>query len=286
VGTTPTKVVAASNPEFLSPQLAAAMSHPTRVHVMCVLRERIASPREVAEEIGEPLNNVTYHFNQLRKLGCIELVRTDRVRGGRVTEHFYRAKRRMYFDEAAWNALSKKERLDLVGVSLRLISQDITAAMAAGTIFGDDHAHLCRTPMVVDEEGWQELTAVVERATDELLEVETRVAERVAEGARAHIPAKVEMMQFRSPARDASPRIALPTMSLTRVRSRGVRLAGLPRDFFIRDQNSDCSLAVRFCWTRSRPFWASQRVIAQTVFQGTFLQIQGTARRAIQAGMH
>jgi DNA-binding transcriptional ArsR family regulator len=202
VGTTPTKVAAARNPEFLSPQLAAAMSHPTRVHTMCILRERTASPREVADEIGERLNNVTYHVNQLRKLGCIELVRTDRVRGGRVTEHFYRAKRRMYFDEAAWNALSEKERLDLVSVSLRLISQDITTAMAAGTIFGDDNAHLCRTPMVVDEEGWEELTEVMERATDDLFKVEMRVAERVAGGARAHIPAKVEMMQFRSPGSD------------------------------------------------------------------------------------
>ena len=116
MGATPTKASAAPNPAFLSPQLAAAMSHPTRVHTMCVLRERTASPRQVAEEIGERLNNVTYHVNQLLKLGCVELVRTERVRGGRVLEHHYRAKRRMYFDEAAWNALDEKERLDLVKI--------------------------------------------------------------------------------------------------------------------------------------------------------------------------
>ena len=60
----------ASRPDFVNPRLAAAMSHPTRVRVMSILSERIASPREMAAEMGEPLNNVTYHVNQLRGLVC------------------------------------------------------------------------------------------------------------------------------------------------------------------------------------------------------------------------
>jgi DNA-binding transcriptional ArsR family regulator len=177
------------------------MSHPTRVHAMSILRERTASPREVAKEIDERLNNVTYHLNQLRKLGCIELVRTERVRGGRVLEHFYRAKRRLYFDEEAWQALTEKERLDLVSVSLRMISEDITTAMAAGTIFGDENSHLSRSAMIVDAEGWREVTEVVERATRELFEIEATVAERAADADAdpADIHARVELMQFRAP---------------------------------------------------------------------------------------
>jgi DNA-binding transcriptional ArsR family regulator len=205
LGTTPTKDTSASTPDFLSPQLAAAMSHPTRVHTMSVLLERTASPRQVAAEIGERLNNVTYHINQLRKLGCVELVRTESVRGGRVLERFYRAKRRLYFDEAAWEALSEKERLGLISVTLRMISQDITTAMAAGTVFGDDNAaHLSRSSMAVDQEGWREITEVLERATADLFDVEERVAERTANGAEADLQAKVEMMQFRSPSFPAS----------------------------------------------------------------------------------
>ncbi|HVV90094.1 MAG TPA: hypothetical protein VHB53_06330 [Solirubrobacterales bacterium] len=199
MGTTPTKDPAVGIQDFLSPQLAAAMSHPTRVHAMSILLERTASPRQVADEIGEPLNNVTYHIKQLRKLGCVELVRTERVHGGRVIERFYRATRRLYFDGAAWDALDAKERLDLVGVTLRMISEDITLAMATGTIFEGDDAHLSRSPMVVDAEGWREISAVIERATGELFEVEARVAERTAGGSRADIHTKVEMLHFRSP---------------------------------------------------------------------------------------
>lgn len=199
MGTTPTKNSGATNPEFLSPRLAAAMSHPTRVHAMIILRERVASPRQIAAEIGERLSNVTYHLNQLRQLGCIELVRTERVRGGRVLERFYRATRRLYFDEAAWLALSEKERLDLVGVALRMIAGDITGAMEAGTIFDDDGSHLSRNAMLVDAEGWREVTGVIERATAELIEIEASVAERVADGAQAEIHTKVELLQFRAP---------------------------------------------------------------------------------------
>jgi DNA-binding transcriptional ArsR family regulator len=200
VGTIPTKDSAKTNPDFISPQLAAAMSHPTRVHAMSVLLERTASPRQVAKEIDERLNNVTYHLNQLQKLGCIELVRTERVRGGRVLERFYRATQRLYFDEDAWHALTTKERLDITSVSLRIISQDITTAMATGTLFGDENAHLCRTPMVVDRDGWTEISELLERATEELFEIEVRVAERTADGTAADIHTRVQMLQFRSPA--------------------------------------------------------------------------------------
>ena len=199
MGATP-KAKVAADPDFVSPQLAAAMTHPTRVHTMAFLRERTASPREVAEAIGERLNNVTYHINQLRKLGCVDLVRTERVRGGRVVEHFYRATRRLYFDETAWASLTEKERLGIAGMSLRMISEDINAAMAAGTFFheGGD-GHVSRAPMVLDAEGWVEVLEVLDRASLGLVEVEERVAERVADGADADIRAKVQMLQFRSP---------------------------------------------------------------------------------------
>ena len=173
---------AAPRPDFVSPQLAAAMSHPTRVRVMSILTERAASPRQIAAEIDEPLNNVTYHVNQLRDLGCIELVRAEPVRGGRVVEHFYRSCRRAYFDEAAWDTLTEKERYGVIGAILKMISKDIATAMAAGTFFEDGDAHASRSVLHLDDEGWQEVIKVIERATDELFEVEERVAARGAEG--------------------------------------------------------------------------------------------------------
>jgi DNA-binding transcriptional ArsR family regulator len=186
-------------PEFISPQLAAAMSHPTRVRAMCVLYERTASPREIAKEIEEPLNNVTYHLNQLRDLGCIELVRTESAAGGRVLERFYAAVQRAYFDEQAWAALTERERLGVTSAIVKMIAKDIAVSMAAGTFFSEDGVHASRSVLTVDADGWREISQLLERNTAELFAIEERVAERVAGGGTPAINAKLEMLQFRSP---------------------------------------------------------------------------------------
>ncbi|MBS1860118.1 MAG: helix-turn-helix transcriptional regulator [Actinobacteria bacterium] len=188
-----------SKVDFVSPQLAAALSHPTRVSVMSILVEGPASPRQLAAEIGEPLNNVTYHVKQLRDLGCIELDRVEQRGGGRVLERFYRARQRAYFDDDAWEVLGDRERLGVIWSIVRLISKDLATAMSSGTFFEDYDTHLTRSPMTVDREGWGEIAALLNRTTKELFEIEKRVEGRSAEGADASIHAKVQILQFRSP---------------------------------------------------------------------------------------
>ncbi|HXF30361.1 MAG TPA: helix-turn-helix domain-containing protein [Solirubrobacterales bacterium] len=187
--------------DFVSPQLAAALAHPTRVAVMGVLVEGPASPRQMAEAIDEPLNNVTYHVKQLRALGCIELDRTERRAGGRVLERFYRASQRAYFDDDAWAVLNPQERLGVIWSIVRMMSRDITTAMTAGTFFGDDYdVHATRSPVTVDKEGWEEIAELVNRSTKEIFEIERRVEKRQAEGGDApDIHTKVQILQFRSP---------------------------------------------------------------------------------------
>jgi DNA-binding transcriptional ArsR family regulator len=189
----------ATRVDFVSPRLAAALSHPTRVGVMTQLIEGPASPRQLASAMGEPLNNVTYHVNQLRDLGCIELERTERRAGGRVLERFYRTSRRAYFDADAWETLAPAERLSVTWGVVRKISEDISTAMSGGTFFGERDPHVSRSPMVVDEEGWDEVTAVLDRATRELFDVAARAAERSDGDGSRSIPLKVEMLQFGSP---------------------------------------------------------------------------------------
>lgn len=184
--------------ELISPQLAAALSHPTRVHAMTILNERTASPREIAAEIDEPLNNVTYHVTQLRDLGCIELVRTDSARGGRVLERFYRAAQRSYFDEEAWDVLSERERLGVTGATMKIVAKDIALSMASGAFASGDGAHVGRSVLQVDADGWREIIELIERSNRETIEIEERVAERAAAGAEASIDAKVVILQFRA----------------------------------------------------------------------------------------
>src|SRR6476661_9778788 len=98
----------AAQPPLVSPQLAAALAHPTRAHALTVLSQRPASPRELAEELGVPTRHVAYHVKRLGELGCVELAEARQAGGGRVVEHIYRATQRSYFDADAWERLSDK----------------------------------------------------------------------------------------------------------------------------------------------------------------------------------
>lgn len=187
------------NPNLTSPQLATAAAHPTRVHVLAILNDRNASPRELAAELREPLNNVSYHVDVLRRLGCIELVETRPAANGRVVEHVYRAIERSYFDDEAWNELGEKEKQIVATSLVRLISEDINRAIARGTFFESDDNHISRTPMTVDEQGWLEVVGVLDRTLGELLDIKERADERRVSGSTT-IPTKVEIIHFKSPA--------------------------------------------------------------------------------------
>lgn len=180
-------------------RIAAAISHPTRMHAMSVFWEREASPREIAAELDEPVNNVTYHVNQLVDLGWIELIARRPARGGRVVEHFYKAIKGSQFDDAEWDNLGRKEKLLVDRTIMDLISKDIGEAMLAGTFFAKEDNHLTRIPIEVDAEGWEETKEILDRTLDELMEVRARSANRAAAGDEETTPTKVEIIHFVSP---------------------------------------------------------------------------------------
>ena len=188
-------------PPITSPQLAQASAHPIRVKLMAALTMMTASPRELADEIDEKLNNVCYHLNQLAKLGCVELVEVVDAAGGRVGEHIYRGVRRPYMSIEAWNGLTEHAKHRWVMTTMRLITEDIEKAMNKGTFLDPDDNHLTRSPMVVDVKGWAETLEILERAVADLIEVEARSAVRLQGSTEGEIFQKVEILHFRSPVR-------------------------------------------------------------------------------------
>ena len=84
-------------------RLIKALGHPLRMSVLAILNARVASPSELAKELGEPLGNVAYHVKILEETGAIELVRTAPVRGA--LEHFYRATPRSTRRGSTWTTL-------------------------------------------------------------------------------------------------------------------------------------------------------------------------------------
>jgi DNA-binding MarR family transcriptional regulator len=186
--------------DFVDSALISAISHPIRIHCLTTLFERVASPSELAEELDIPVQNVAYHIRELKKLGCIELVRVEKHRS---TEHFYRVTKRPYLDAAGLENATPDERAAITANILRLIADDLNLAMAHGTIDDDDN-HISRVPMTVDQMGWGEVVALLKETLDRLLGIGVKSAQRTADGESDPddvIPIKVEIIHFRSPTR-------------------------------------------------------------------------------------
>src|SRR4051795_5141955 len=89
--------------ETAEARIAKALAHPLRARILQRLGERVASPNDLAAELGAPLGVVSYHVRMLRDYDCVELVRTEPRRGA--LQHFYRATARPTLDAQQWRRL-------------------------------------------------------------------------------------------------------------------------------------------------------------------------------------
>src|SRR5947199_4163731 len=116
----------------------------------------------LAQKLDESLNLVAYHVRVLEKYDCIELVNTKQRRGA--TEHFYRATRRQLLTDDQWAQMPTSLRPGLAAAVLKTIFQDIEAASKAGTLEEVDDLHITRSPMVLDKQGWEDVSSLLQDA--------------------------------------------------------------------------------------------------------------------------
>lgn len=177
--------------------VAKAFAHPLRVQILIILNEKTASPNMLAQQLEQSLNLVAYHVRVLEKYDCIELVDTKQRRGA--TEHFYRATRRQFLSDDEWSRMPTSLRPGMAAAVLKSVFEDIEAASKAGTLEEVDDLHLSRTPMVLDAQGWNDVSELLKGALDRLLEIQTEASERLAKSEESGISAKVHLMHFKSP---------------------------------------------------------------------------------------
>jgi DNA-binding transcriptional ArsR family regulator len=156
--------------------LAAIVAHPTRARCFSILAERIASPVEIAQEIGKDVGHVGYHVRKLQEMKLIELVDERPVRGA--VEHFYRAIARPFVVENEFADQTVEEREPFTRYILQLHIADVARSMDEHTLDARPNRWLIRTPMVVDEEGFDELAALHAELYERTLDIQARSDER------------------------------------------------------------------------------------------------------------
>lgn len=183
----------------LDPALAKACAHPLRGHVWITLFERgEVSPTEIADELELEVSEVSYHFRELKRRNLIRLVRTVTRRG--FDEHFYEPVGPIYhLDDEAWTKLPPGVRSTFSGEMVGQVIERLAEALEVGA-FGGDDTHLSQTWLLVDEQGWGEVTQVMEKALDRLLTIREGCTERRKSSAEPGIPVVVSMAAFETPA--------------------------------------------------------------------------------------
>lgn len=182
--------------DVTDPRLVKALAHPLRVRILAVLDEHVASPTELAEELHAPLGNVSYHVRTLLSLGLIELVKETPRRGS--VEHHYSAVARPAISDQAWEAVPESVKRAMIGAALQQAGVYVNAAAAAGS-FNRANAHLSRTPLELDDEGWHAVAEELLKFMDRAQEIERDCSERLKDAPESQTRGQLLMMLFESP---------------------------------------------------------------------------------------
>ncbi|MGN6190265.1 MAG: ArsR/SmtB family transcription factor [Conexibacter sp.] len=183
------------------PRLIKALAHPLRVRILSILESRdMASPNEMADELNVSLGVMSYHVRRLHALGFLELVRRTPRRGA--IEHHYRAKARPRVSDDVWAETPGIVKRAMIGATLQQINGYVNAA-ASGGGFDRSEAHLSRTVLMLDDEGWRQLAAEMIRWVDviERIEAESQARIKQTPGGESESTAKrtaAVMMLFES----------------------------------------------------------------------------------------
>ena len=180
--------------DITDPKIAKAYAHPLRIEIMGLLDNRVASPRQLSEELGASLATTSYHVRQLASMKLIKLVRRRQTRGS--IEHFYTAlvRPRMYDD--TWSRIPPIVKRAIIGGRLSQLGKEVLdAAEVVG--FDREDVHLTRTRMTLTREGWEEVSKHLAEMLERLDAIKSRDAARMeAEPDTPPVEATAVMMLF------------------------------------------------------------------------------------------
>jgi predicted ArsR family transcriptional regulator len=178
--------------ESLNRDLVMVLAHPVRVQALHILGRRgIATPKQIADEIGLTTGNVAYHVRELEKVAWVELVKTEPRRGA--TAHFYRATKKAIFTDEEWVTVPPQLRATIVGMELRETGKLLSRSLGSGVFEERANRHHSMYEGVVDQEGWDESMTILAKTMEQLLEAAAKSQERNSE---ERIPMVISIIGF------------------------------------------------------------------------------------------
>jgi AcrR family transcriptional regulator len=180
------------SPELTGP-LRLASVRPLDDRVLVVLSEGTRSVEEIVERTSMSRQEVEKYLSALLEEGSAE--RVD-IQGENLYRSLWAVKR-----TREWSQVAQGDREEMSAEIIRAIEQDLEVAQTAGTFDARPERALVRLPLLVDEEGWQEVHDAFELTFESLLRIQRRIRNRLdekgddAEGFRA----RVHLISFEAP---------------------------------------------------------------------------------------
>lgn len=160
-------------------RLAKALAHPLRARVLMVYSGRVASPSQVAAELGAPIADVAYHTKRLLAHECVELVDAVPGRGG--VKHFYRATRPLEVHDEEWARMPAGLRERVAQPVIESILEDLAGVLDRADAEAAD-LHLSRVRLQLDASARAELARILEGVVADAARLEEESAARRAGG--------------------------------------------------------------------------------------------------------
>jgi hypothetical protein len=187
--------------------ICAVLGHPLRVSILEVLNEGPRSPSqfvaeglvpdELFENQKQALSLTSYHFRELEKEGCLEVIESIPRRGA--LEHIYKGKASVYFTDEEFEEMSRQTRGNLSRISLQGLFARADRAVREDTFDSRTDRHLTWMPMNLDERGWREAMEILATTFGDLTQVRHDARDRLAGSGDEAIPITVAMLGFESP---------------------------------------------------------------------------------------
>lgn len=155
-----------------------ALGHRIRIHVLLLLNEGTYTAAELAELIGEPLNNVSNHVRELVDAGSIEIAEVRHHRN--FAQHVYRAVETPLYTSEDFAEMTPHQRKVTWGMIIQSMMAEVMASFGAGKMDDDPDVVLAWDWLNVDAQGRKEVSEEQVAFWDRLTEIEADSMNRVA----------------------------------------------------------------------------------------------------------
>ena len=185
------------NQDYIDRDLAKAIGHPTRAQILAEANERVMSPKQFAQRHDMDVSKVSYHFRQLEKYECLEIVAEVPVRGA--TEHFYKATRRALFDGQSWDNLPETVRNRISGRTVTDLLGAVSEAMLEETFDERGDRALAWDKVLLDEEAFKQIASIFRDAVYKTMEISEEAKARLEASGEEGMLASWAFLFFKSP---------------------------------------------------------------------------------------